>query len=172
MTDYQEERIVEHDPGQDQRVATIKATQIIWLLLVLLEAALGLRVLFKLLAVNPSNPFASFLYNFTNLFVAPFANLTGAPAVGGSVLEVSTLIAMLIYLLFAWALARIVYVLFYRPSGTVNVRQTTIAEHDPRPMPWDERQTTTTERTTIQSPGGTRQTTVTERTNNPPPDSP
>jgi len=40
MTDYKEVRTTEHEAGREQRVATFKATQLIWLLLGLLEAQL------------------------------------------------------------------------------------------------------------------------------------
>ena len=132
MTDYKEVRTTEHEQGSEQRVATFKATQIIWLLLGLLEAALALRFVFKLVAVNAANPFATLLYNVTNLFVAPFASLIGAPAVGGMVLEISSIIAMIVYFLIAWVLERIVYVLFYRPRGPVSVRQTSVSDHTPQ----------------------------------------
>ena len=135
MTDYKEVRTTQHEQGREQRVATFKATQLIWLLLGILEAAIALRVVFKLIAVNAANPFAALLYNVTDLFVAPFASLTGAPAAGGMVLEISSIIAMIVYLLIAWALERLVYVLFYRPRGAVSVRQTIVADHTPQQKP-------------------------------------
>jgi hypothetical protein len=153
MTDYQEVRTTQHESGQEQRVATFKATQMIWLLFGLLEAVIALRVVFKLIAVNAANPFATLLYNVTHLFVAPFASLTGAPAAGGMVLEISSIIAMIVYLLIGWALERIVYVLFYRPRGPVSVRQTTVAERTPVQAPMSASQTTVTERTNTQTPG-------------------
>jgi YggT family protein len=165
MTDYQEVRTTQHEQGHDQRVATFKATQLIWLLLGILEALIALRFVFKLIGVNAANAFAAFLYGVTDLFVAPFASLTGAPAAGGMVLEISSLIAMVVYLLLAWALERVVYVLFYRPRGPVSVRQTTRSDHIPQQGP---SQTTTTNRTTTQAPVGTSQTTVTESTNTTP----
>ena len=110
---------------------------------------IALRVVFKLIAVNAANPFATLLYKVTDLFVAPFASLTGAPAAGGMVLEISSIIAMIVYFLIAWALERIVYVLFYRPRGPVSVRQTTVAEHTPVAVS----QTTTTDRITAPIPG-------------------
>jgi len=167
MTDYRETRTTEHEQGREQRVATFKATQIIWLLLGLLEAALALRFVFKLVGVNEANAFATFLYNVTHFFVAPFASLTGAPAAGGMVLELSTLIAMIVYLLIAWGLERIVYVLFYRPRGPVSIRQTSIAEHTPAQAPLGVSQTMTTDRTVTQTPVGVSQTTVTESTKTP-----
>ncbi len=132
MTDYKEVRTTQYEQGQEQRVATFKVTQLIWLLLGLLEAAIALRVLFKLIAVNAANPFAALLYGVTDFFVAPFASLIGAPAVGGMVLEISSIIAMIVYFLIAWVLERIVYVLFYRPRGPVSVRQTSVSDHTPQ----------------------------------------
>jgi hypothetical protein len=165
MTDYKEVRTTQHEQGRGQRFATFKATQIIWLLLTLLEAVLALRVVFKLVGVNAANPFATLLYGVTGLFVAPFASLTKAPAFDGMVFEFSTIIAMIVYLLIAWACERIVYVLFYRPRGPVSVMQTSVAEHTPQPAPLGVSQTTTTDSTTTQAPTGTSQTSVTERTN-------
>ncbi len=162
MNDFKEVRTTQHEEGRGQRVATFKATQLIWLVVGLLEVGLALRFVFKLIAVNADNLFASFLYGITDLFVAPFASLTGAPSSGGMVLEISTIIAMIVYLLLGWALERIVYVLFYRPRGPVSVRQTVVAEHTPIQAPLGVTQTTTT-----QTPlGGTSQTSVTEQTNN------
>jgi len=172
MTDYKEVRTTEHEAGREQRVATFKATQLIWLLLGLLEAAIALRFIFKLIGVNEANAFATFLYNVTDFFLAPFASLAKAPAAGGSVLEVSSIIAMIVYLLIGWALERIVYVLFYRPRGPVSVRQTTVAEHTPPQAPLGVNQTMTTERTTTQVPANASQTTVTEHTNTQTPGSP
>jgi YGGT family len=147
MTAYQETRTTQHEAGQEQRVATFKITQMIWLLLGLLEALLGLRFIFKLIAVNAANPFAALLYKVSDFFVAPFASLAKAPAAGGMVLEVSTILAIIVYLLIGWALERIVYVLFYRPRGPVSVRQTTVAENTPQPqVPFTDSHTTVTER--------------------------
>ena len=151
MTDYKDVRTTRHEQGQEQRVTTFKVTQIIWLLLGILESGLALRILFKLIAVNPSNPFASFLYKVTEPFVAPFASLLGTPSSGNMVLEISSIIAMLIYLLIAWVLERIVYVLFYRPRGLVSTRQTIVSDHTPQ-QPQEAHlgnsQTVTTNRTT------------------------
>jgi uncharacterized membrane protein YuzA (DUF378 family) len=172
MTDYKEVRTTEHEAGREQRTATFKATQLIWLLLGLLEGAIALRIIFKLVGVNAANSFATLLYNVTDFFLAPFASLAGAPAAGGMVLEVSSIIAMVVYLLIGWALAKIVFVLFYRPRGPVSVKQTTVAEHTPVATPLGVNQTMTTERTTIHTPADEGQTTVTEHTDTQTPGTP
>lgn len=142
MTDYKEVRTTQHESGQEQRVATFKATQIIWLLFGLILGLIGLRVVFKLIAVNPDNPFAALLYKVSDFFVAPFASLTGAPTAGGMVLEISSIIAMIVYLLIAWALVRVVDVLFYRPrGGPVSTKQTIVANQPSQQAPLVDRQT-------------------------------
>ena len=152
MTDYREVRTTKQESGQKQRLATYKATQMIWLLLGILEAAIGLRVVFKLIGVNAANPFAALLYNLTGLFVAPFASLTGTPSAGSMVLEISALIAMIVYLLFGWGLYKIVLLIFYRPRGHVSVKQSVVSEHTPQQASTDTRQTTVTESTNSQTP--------------------
>ena len=131
MTEYKEVNTTRHDPGQAGRETTFKATQLIWLLLGILETMLALRFVFKLIGVNAANLFATFLYKLTDFFVAPFASLTGAPASGGMVFEFSTIIAMIVYALVGWGLERLVYVLFYKPRGAVSTRQTIVAEQTP-----------------------------------------
>ena len=144
MTDYKEVSTTQHEVGQEGRVATFKATQLIWLLLGILEAVLALRFVFKLIGVNAANTFASFLYGLTDFFVAPFASLTGAPAAGNMVFEFSTLIAMAVYALVAWAIERLVYVIFYRPRGPVSVKQTSVDQHIPAVTSATSQTTTTT----------------------------
>lgn len=153
MTDYKEVSTTATDEGQKHRDVTFKVTSILWLLLGLLEGVLALRFIFMLIGVDPANTFAKFLYGLTGIFVAPFASLIGAPALGRSTFEVSTLLAMAVYALAAWALERIIYVAFYRPRGAKSVTQTSVSEHTPA---LGVSQTTTT-----QSPTSTSQTTVT-----------
>ncbi|MBE2199544.1 MAG: YggT family protein [Anaerolinea sp.] len=85
----------------------------------------------KLIAANPESPFAAFIYNVSAIFLYPFAGLVGTPAAGGVVLELSSIIAMLVYALLAWGIERIVWVIFYRPRGyAVGITQTTTSEPD------------------------------------------
>jgi hypothetical protein len=135
LTDYQEVRTTKHEPGQEQRATTFKITQVIWLLLGILEALLALRVVFRLVGVNATNSFATLLYAITGFFVAPFASLAGAPSAGNIVLEVSSLIAMFVYFLIAWALERIAFVIFYRSNGPMTTKQTIETDHTSQQVP-------------------------------------
>ena len=120
-----EVQTTQKEPERERRIFTFKATQIVWLLLGILEVMLALRFGLKLIGANSASPFAVFLYGFTGLFLLPFAGLTGAPSAGGMVLEFSTLIAMVVYALIGWAIERIIWVIFYRPRGPVTQTTTT-----------------------------------------------
>jgi len=151
MTEYKNVKTTQEELGHEGRVATFKISQLLWWLLGILEGLLALRFIFKLIGVNAVNNFASFIYGLTNLFVRPFASLTGAPSAGNMVFELSTLIAMLVYALVCWALVKLINVLFYRPRGPVSVSQTTVAQHTPLQTPSTTSQTTvTTEEETTQ----------------------
>ena len=93
-----------------------KASQIIWLLAGALEVLIGLRVLLKFIAANPNSPFASFIYGVSDIFLWPFMNLTGTPSAGGMVLDIPAIIAMFVYALLAWGLAKIVNLMFQRTT--------------------------------------------------------
>ena len=124
-----EVKSVQREPEREQRIFTFKITQLIWLGLGILEALIALRIALKLIAANPESPIVSLIYGITNLFLFPFAGMTPTPAAGGMVLEISSFFAMLIYALIAWAVERIVWVLFYRPRGpVVGVTQTTTSD--------------------------------------------
>ncbi len=128
-----EVQTTQREPGKQRQVFTFKATQVIWLLLGLLEALLALRFVLKLIGANPASPIAVLLYGFTNLFLFPFEGLVGTPATGGMVLEVTTLIAMLVYGLIAWGVERIIWVIFYRPNEpSVGVTKTTTTDQHTR----------------------------------------
>ena len=123
-----EVRSVQNEPERELRIFTFKATQLVWLFFGILETLIALRILLKLIAANPASPIAALIYGFTDFFLFPFAGLTATPAVGNMVLELSSIFAMVIYALIAWAIERTIWVLFYRPRGPV-VEVTRRSEH-------------------------------------------
>ena len=129
-----EVRTSQNEPEREQRIFTFKATQLVWLLFGILEALIALRIGLLLIGANPNSPIVALIYGFTYLFLFPFEGLVGSPAAGNMVLELSSLFAMLIYGLIAWAIERTVWLVFYRPRGpVVAVTETTTSEnHTPR----------------------------------------
>ena len=122
------------EPEHNHRVFIFKSSQWIWLLLGFLEVLIALRIVLKLIGANQDSPIAALIYGFTSLFLFPFSNLIGTPVAGGMVLEVTSMIAMLVYALIAWGLERIIWVIFYRPRNSVTeVTQISATEpHSPR----------------------------------------
>ncbi len=103
----------------EQRSAAYRLSQIIYLLFGILEGLIAIRFVLKLIAANPANPFASLIYNFTDLFLWPFFGITGTPAVGGSVLEISSIFGLIVYALLSWVVVKIVWLLLYHPTTRV-----------------------------------------------------
>jgi hypothetical protein len=124
-----EVQTTQKEPERERRIFTFKATQIIWLLFGILEVMIALRIGLKLIGANPASPIAVFIYGFTGLFLLPFQGLIGTPTSGDLVLEISSIIALVVYALIGWALERIIWVIFYRPRGpVVGVTQTTTTD--------------------------------------------
>ncbi|HEY5156581.1 MAG TPA: hypothetical protein VII93_01275 [Anaerolineales bacterium] len=125
-----EVKTTQREPGQDRRVFTFKVTQLIWLVLIILETMIALRFGLKLIAANPDSPIVGFIYGFTNLFLLPFTGMTAQPSASGMVLELSSLFAMVIYGLIGWGIERIVWLIFYRPQEkTESVTQSSSSDH-------------------------------------------
>ena len=124
----------QREPEREQRIFTFKATQLIWLLLGILEAMIALRIGLKLIGANPDSPIVALIYGFTHLFLFPFTGLVSSPMAGNMELELSSMFAMLVYALIAWAVERIVWLIFYRPRGPlVGVTETTTSERRANP---------------------------------------
>lgn len=80
-----------------------------------LTTLLLFRFVLALLAANPTNGFASFIYGFTNPFTAPFYSLFSYdhPTLGVSTFEGYTLVAIAVYGLLAVGLAKLVTITRY-----------------------------------------------------------
>ena len=127
--DRREETVVTQQPGYaateqvtrdvaaERRLGSALVTQIIWAILGLLEVLLGLRFVLKLIAANANSGFAAFIYGITKPFLAPFTALVGTPQSGGTIFEVTTLIAMAVYALFFWVVVRVIPIAVDRPSA-------------------------------------------------------
>lgn len=79
--------------------ALFQLTNLIWLLLATLEVLLMFRLALRLIAANPAAPFVALIYTLSDLFLWPFFGMVINPiAVNGSVLEITTIFAMFVYL--------------------------------------------------------------------------
>ncbi len=83
-----------------------RSTQVVWYILGLIEALLAFRFILKLLGANPNAGFSSFIYSVTYPFAAPFLSVFRVTQVSGSVLEWTTILAMVVYWLVAMGLLK------------------------------------------------------------------
>ena len=114
-----EEHVVEN-VNLEYRESVYKVSQIIWLLFGGLEALIGIRVILLLIGANPANGFTAFVYQLTQLFLWPFQNLIANPTFQNMTLEVTSIIAMIVYALLGWIIVRMIWVVFYRaPTSEV-----------------------------------------------------
>jgi uncharacterized protein YggT (Ycf19 family) len=91
-----------------------RAVQLVYLIFGVIEGLLLIRLVLKLLGANPTAAFSNWIYNVTTVFLGPFKNIL--PTIGNqqSQLEMSVVLAILVYALAAWAVARFVAIVFYR----------------------------------------------------------
>lgn len=88
----------------EKKKTIFRFNKIIWYILGLVEVLLGFRVALKALGANPFVGFTSFIYSLTNPFSAPFSGILGVSVAGNSIIEWSTIIAAIVYLVVAWGL--------------------------------------------------------------------
>ncbi|HYX50323.1 MAG TPA: hypothetical protein VE843_11305 [Ktedonobacteraceae bacterium] len=99
---------------ENLRRANIRAwiARIVYFVLGVVEVILLLRLIFRLLGANQSSDFVMFLYNLSHVFVGPFNGIFNDQALGRSVFEISTLVAMIVYALIAWGIVSLGNVIF------------------------------------------------------------
>ncbi len=84
-----------------------RGTQVVWYIFGILEAFLAFRLVLKVLGANPDAGFSNLIYSVTYPFVAPFQSVFNTMIGNGSILEWTTLLAMLVYWLLAEAIIRL-----------------------------------------------------------------
>ncbi len=89
-------------------------TALVYLVFGLIESLIAIRFILLLLGANISSEFVSWIYAWSQPFVAPFANIfgqhttvAGPGVVTASVFDWTALIALIVYGLVGWALSRV-----------------------------------------------------------------
>ena len=85
----------------EQTTTMYRAARTVWFVYGIIGVLLAFRFVLKLLGANPAADFTALVYGFSGFFVAPFQYVFGTPAVGVSVLELSTLLALAVYYVIA-----------------------------------------------------------------------
>lgn len=122
--DYDRMDAVAYDPYEGRRLAGHRITQLIYWVFGLIEGLIAIRLVLKALGANQTAGFAQFIYGITGPLVAPFAGLFNNPAYQNSVLELSSIVALIVYALVAWLLGRLVWILVGESRSAIHTRTT------------------------------------------------
>jgi uncharacterized protein YggT (Ycf19 family) len=118
---YEQHRTVSEGPiapSESEVVSSFnpgwRAVQLVYLVFGVIDGLLVIRLLLKLLGANPTAGFSNWIYNVTGFFLAPFKNIL--PTIGSdqSQLEMSVVLAIIVYALIGWAVGRLIAIIFYR----------------------------------------------------------
>ncbi|HEX8034950.1 MAG TPA: YggT family protein [Ktedonobacterales bacterium] len=118
------------DPTPASRV--YRREQIVYFIFGIIEVLIIIRIVLRLLAANPDAAFTSLIYTLTAPFIAPFEGVFPTPQRNGSVLELSSVLAVIVYALLAYLIARAIEVFTRRRNNGyyTNGRTTTTTTVD------------------------------------------
>lgn len=87
---------------------SILMQRVVYYFLGVIVTFLLIRIVLLLLAANQGNGFVDFVYMVSGLFAAPFFGIFSyTPAYGSSVFELSSVVAIIVYSLLAWGIAKL-----------------------------------------------------------------
>jgi uncharacterized protein YggT (Ycf19 family) len=115
-----------YDPYAHRRDAAYRLMQAVYLVFGIIEALIAIRLVLRLLGANANAGFAQFIYGVTAPLVAPFTGLFGNPQSGGSVLELHSIVALVVYALVAWLLAKLVWLVVGETRSAVTTSSTSV----------------------------------------------
>lgn len=102
---------------ETKRVATSSQTveYLVYFLFGVLEILLAFRLVLKLTGASLSSAFVGLIYGLTGIFILPFEGIFRRGYTQGvettSVLEPSTLVALVVYVILAWGIVKLIRIL-------------------------------------------------------------
>lgn len=106
--DAEEAHSVATDPYEGRRDSAWRVGQLAYLIFGVGIALIAIRFVLLLLGANPNAGFTDFVYSVTNPLVAPFEGIFGAPSLDTGVVDPASLVAIVVYSLLAWVVAKVI----------------------------------------------------------------
>ena len=101
---------VASDPYARRRDTAHKVRGLIYLFFGIIEGLLAIRFILLALGANATAGFAAAIYSLTEPLLIPFNGLFATPRLdGGAVLDWNALVAIVVYALLAWVLAKLAW---------------------------------------------------------------
>lgn len=121
MTEIVQESVTTKNDGQKAAVTTETksvasssqtAEYLIYFIFGILEILLGFRLVLKLMGASVASGFVNLIYSITRIFILPFEGIFRRATTEGiettSILEPSTLVALVVYAILAWGIVMLV----------------------------------------------------------------
>lgn len=103
--------------SRTQLSGVVVAQRFVWFLVGAISTIIALRFALLLLGANREAGFTEVIYTLSDPFVAPFVGIFGQPTYGQSVFEVSSVLAIVVYVLLGWGFAKLITIA--RPQDEV-----------------------------------------------------
>ncbi len=97
-------------PTPQETTTLYKTTRVLWYIFYVLEVLLAFRFALKLLGANAGAGFTDLIYTLSSIPLAPFRFVFSNDAIGGSVIEWSTLLAMAVYWVLIWGIVKLILI--------------------------------------------------------------
>lgn len=91
----------------NKKKVIFRSYQVIWYILVVLEVFLAFRFILKMIGANPNSGFVTLIYTITNPLTLPFTGIVKPITSGGNLIEWSTFIAALVYLILTYGIVEL-----------------------------------------------------------------
>ncbi|NTU82764.1 MAG: YggT family protein [Chloroflexales bacterium] len=108
------EHVVVPSTADRQAATARRIQQVIAFVIGTIVVLLGIRFVLLLLGANQVSPFVQLIYGLTQPLTAPFQGMFGEPTLGASVIEWTSLVAIICYSLLGYGLHRLVDMI-YKP---------------------------------------------------------
>jgi uncharacterized protein YggT (Ycf19 family) len=95
-----------------------RAGQIVYTIGSIVAVLLVIRIIFELLAANPNAGFSNLIYTITAPLVAPFQGVFPTPQSHGNILDLAAVLAIIVYALLTWGIARLFELIRRRATPT------------------------------------------------------
>jgi uncharacterized protein YggT (Ycf19 family) len=95
-----------------------RAGQIVYTIGAIVAVLIVIRIIFELLAANPNAGFSNLIYTITAPLVAPFQGVFPTPQSHGSILDLAAVLAIIVYALLTWGIARVFELIRRRSTPT------------------------------------------------------
>ena len=113
-----------YDPYEARRMIGYRVSQLVYWVFGLIEGLIVIRFVLKVLGANPAAGFAQFIYGMTNGLVSPFVDLFANPTYQGTIFELSSVIAFIVYALLAWLIGQLVWLIIGETRSAITTRST------------------------------------------------